>query len=146
MSYRKGIAVIILSADSRHVLLGERTNERGQWQIPQGGAEKGESLLETLARELHEEVGIAVPKVLAQTSEYIRYEWPDGLFKKTKYIGQEHIYFVLDGSEVDIKRLRPTEEFIHFKWAPINEILKLAVSWKREALAEALRELELIQE
>ncbi|WP_413291359.1 NUDIX domain-containing protein [Bdellovibrio sp. HCB337] len=144
MSYRKGIAVIILSADSTQVLLGERTNERGQWQIPQGGAEKGESILETLERELLEEVGIAVPKVLRQTERYIRYEWPEGLFKKSKHVGQEHIYFVLDGSKVDVQKLRPTEEFIHFKWAPIEEILKLSVSWKREALSEALRELELI--
>lgn len=145
MSYRKGVAIIILSADSTQILLGERAKEPGQWQIPQGGAEENELILETLERELMEEVGVVLPKVLQQTSGYIRYNWPEGLFKNSKYIGQEHVYFLLDGSGIDLRSLRPTEEFVNFKWFLIRDARDLTVSWKREALSAALRHFELIQ-
>ncbi|QDK37711.1 NUDIX domain-containing protein [Bdellovibrio sp. NC01] len=144
MSYRKGVAIIILSADSKHVLLGERRNYRGHWQIPQGGAEKGELPLQTLERELLEEVGISLPPVLQQTHEYIRYIWPKDLFPDAKHLGQEHLYFVLDGSAIDVDKLQATEELVSFKWMPLSEVLGLTLEWKREALEQALRALKLL--
>jgi len=144
MSYRKGAAIIIISSDFTQILLGERAKERGQWQIPQGGAEKGEVILQTLERELFEEVGIAVPEILRQTEKYIRYDWPKGLFKNAKHVGQEHIYFLLDGRAVEVKSLRPTQEFAKFKWVAVEEVIELTVSWKQEALSLAFRELKLI--
>jgi putative (di)nucleoside polyphosphate hydrolase len=144
MSHRQGVAIIILSKDSKHILLGERANERGQWQIPQGGAEKDEFILQTLERELMEEVGIPVPKILRHTTEYIRYDWPEG-FNRKNHRGQEHVYFLLDGSAIDIMSLKPSEEFADFKWATIHEAIDLCVSWKREALTTALRHLGLVR-
>ncbi len=144
MAYRKGVAVIILSKDKKSILLGERSNERGQWQIPQGGAERGESILQTLEREFYEEIGVALPKILRKTKSYIRYEWPKELLKRHKFIGQEHIYFVVDGSKIDVQLLKPTDEFANFRWFPISEVLAKTVHWKQSALEEALRELTII--
>lgn len=144
MSYRKGVAIIILSADRKEVLLGERRNFRGHWQIPQGGAEKGETPLQTLERELLEEVGIVLPTVLQQTREYIRYIWPKGLFPDAKHLGQEHLYFVLDGSAIEVEKLQATEELVSFKWTPLDEVLDQTLEWKRGALEQAFRVLKLV--
>lgn len=141
--YRRGVAIIILSKDRQQILLGERAKQSGQWQIPQGGAENDETIIETLERELYEEIGISLPPILNRTKEYIPYDWPSGLFKDTKFLGQEHIYFALDGSDLDISTLTPTEEFANFKWVPCDEVVSHTVEWKKEALVVALKELGL---
>jgi 8-oxo-dGTP diphosphatase len=55
-----GVAAVIFSGGS--VLLARRDQEpaRGQWSLPGGGVELGESLVDALRRELLEEISIKV--------------------------------------------------------------------------------------
>ena len=47
--------------DSRRVLLGHATRSP-RWDIPKGGVEPGETLLQAAARELREETGLVAPE------------------------------------------------------------------------------------
>ncbi len=54
-----GVAAIILN-DAGHVLLVKQSYGHLNWEIPGGGAEIGESIVETALREVREETGLRV--------------------------------------------------------------------------------------
>lgn len=140
--FRKGVCGIFQSK-SGMILMGERAHDAGQWQLPQGGLEGNETPHEALQREMFEEVGVTEVKVLKETAEWIHYEWPLGLFD-SKFLGQQHIYYILDGGHLDPKTLGPTEEFARFAWYTVSEVLENIVEWKKEAYMKAFKELGLI--
>src|SRR5437868_14130095 len=113
--YRRGVCGIFLATNGL-VLLGERAEQPGQWQFPQGGMEEGETIVEALHREMDEEVGIRKIEILRQTEEFIAYNFPEGLFKNTHFIGQQHIYFVLEGSKIVPEKIDARDEFSRFAW------------------------------
>lgn len=135
--YRRGVCGIFLAKDGL-VLLGERSGQPGQWQFPQGGMEKGETIEEALHREMDEEVGLRKIKILRQTEEFIAYNFPEGLFKNTHFIGQQHIYFVLDGSMIAAESIEARDEFARFAWFTPQEAYNRIVPWKKNAYLQAL--------
>ena len=54
-----GAAAVILN-DEGHILLVKQSYGRLNWEIPGGGAEPGESIVETVLREVREETGLLV--------------------------------------------------------------------------------------
>ena len=67
---RLGAAAVILN-DAGHVLLVKQSYGRLNWELPGGGAEAGESIVETALREVREETGL---HVTAQRTSGIYYE------------------------------------------------------------------------
>jgi 8-oxo-dGTP pyrophosphatase MutT (NUDIX family) len=57
----KSISCGVIVTDGARLLLGHATRSP-RWDIPKGGAETGESLLEAALRELHEETGLLAPE------------------------------------------------------------------------------------
>ncbi|RYZ80420.1 MAG: NUDIX domain-containing protein [Proteobacteria bacterium] len=141
--FRKGVCGIFLSENGK-ILMGERLKDKGQWQLPQGGIEKGESPLQALRREMEEEVGVTKIKVLRKTENWISYLWPEGLFPKARHLGQEHLYYVIDGSHLQPETFPETEEFARFKWFTVPEALAAVVDWKRPNYEEAFKLLDLL--
>jgi putative (di)nucleoside polyphosphate hydrolase len=144
-SFRRGVCGIFVSADGM-LLLGERSQENGQWQLPQGGIEKNETPLDALDREMEEELGLTDFTVLKDTGEYISYTWPRELQKGGKHHGQQHIYFLIDGADVDIQKLESTEEFSNFGWFTVEETLQKIVSWKAPVYRQAFQKLGLLKD
>ena len=56
-----GVGAVVLNA-AGHLLLAKRGHEplKGEWSLPGGAVEVGETLEEALAREIREETGVAV--------------------------------------------------------------------------------------
>jgi putative (di)nucleoside polyphosphate hydrolase len=119
------------------ILLLERSDTAGAWQLPQGGVEAGETLDDALRREMLEEVGTDGFEVIVRGSETVRYEWPEnarGKYKN-KYCGQEqHWYLLHFGRDPGPNLMEATEtEFSDYKWATVAEAIEGIIEWKREA-------------
>jgi 8-oxo-dGTP diphosphatase len=65
-----GVAAIILNDDG-HILLVKHSYGRFNWELPGGGAEAGESIVETALREVREETGL---RVAAERTTGVYYE------------------------------------------------------------------------
>lgn len=142
--FRQGVCGVFISTSGK-ILLGERSKEKGQWQLPQGGIEEDESPLAALYREMQEEIGAVDIKIIRNTGKFISYLWPAGIFPKSKQVGQEHIYFLINGSDLDIETLMPTEEFSNFCWFTVEEVLAEVIEWKRSSYHQAFKILGLLR-
>src|SRR5262249_25551270 len=85
------------------VFLGKRAGAEGphQWQMPQGGVDKGETPAQAALRELEEEVGVSPDKVdlLEEGSDWLYYDFPTevraGMKARGRYLGQRQKWFAL---------------------------------------------------
>jgi len=164
LPYRQGVGLCLFNQEG-HVLIAERRDRPGAWQMPQGGVQKGEDLAVAALRELKEEIGTDNATILALLPEKLRYEFPDwlqyrgGVFRG-KYRGQEQSWFALRylGQDKDIDLSGEFEpenpEFVAWRWAPLAETPRLIVDFKRPLyesvvegftpLAEALKRGEVL--
>jgi len=70
---RLGCSAVIIDEAHEKVLLTKRA-DNGQWCLPSGGVEPGESVEETIMREVREETGLTV-RVLRLTGVYSDPDW-----------------------------------------------------------------------
>jgi len=70
---RLGCSAVIFDEAHEKVLLTKRA-DNGQWCLPSGGVEPGESVEETIMREVREETGLTV-RVLRLTGVYSDPDW-----------------------------------------------------------------------
>lgn len=108
-------------------------NRRGFWGFPQGHKEKGESEIQTLIREVHEETGITSIDVQSHLGK-IRYSYykGDGL-KSEKEV--TFYYATTPTREVIL-----SEEHADYRWSTLVEALKMLDHAKlRQILSEGHR-------
>lgn len=141
--YRANVGLAVFSS-AGHVFVGRRINGRGafQWQLPQGGVDKGEEPHEAALRELEEEIGVA-PKlvdILQETDDWLYYDFPLDLRKRMggPYLGQRQKWFALrfKGSDNDVRLDKHTPEFDAWRWARLSEIPEMIVPFKRPVYQE----------
>ncbi len=141
LPYRRGVGLCLFNAEGL-VLIAERRDRRGAWQMPQGGIQKDEDPRITALRELKEEVGTDKAELIGEISEKLYYEFPDWLQNRNgvfrgKYRGQEQIWFALrylgQDKDIDLSGADEPEapEFIAWRWATLAETPKLIVDFKR---------------
>ena len=141
LPYRRGVGLCLFNK-SGQVLIAERRDRRGAWQMPQGGVQKDEQLHIAALRELKEEIGTDNAEILLLHPEKLYYEFPDwlqykgGVFRG-KYRGQEQDWFALrflgEDKEVDLSSEHEPEnpEFIAWRWAELAETPQLIIDFKR---------------
>jgi putative (di)nucleoside polyphosphate hydrolase len=131
------------------VWLGKRAGAEGpyQWQMPQGGVDKGESVRDAALRELEEEVGIGpdLVDVLEETADWIYYEFPPDLRANMKqrgrFIGQRQKWFALrfKGRDSDIKLDTHSPEFSDWRWGALESAPSLVIPFKRKTYEDVAR-------
>jgi putative (di)nucleoside polyphosphate hydrolase len=145
--FRANVGIIICNDDAKLLLAG-RIGNKG-WQFPQGGMHQGESSVDAMYRELHEEIGLQKEdvEILGETSDWLRYRLPERYVRhgsKPRCIGQKQRWFILRLKESD-DRVRTDRsnipEFDRWRWvdfwSPVNEV----IYFKRRVYASALHEL-----
>ena len=141
--YRPNVGLALFSK-AGHVFLGRRVNGRGpfQWQMPQGGVDRGEDPATAALRELDEEIGVAdkLVDVLEETTDWLYYDFPPALKRRLggPYLGQRQKWFALrfKGSDGDVRLDKHTPEFDAWRWALLEEAPSLIVPFKRPVYEE----------
>jgi len=142
--YRANVAVFVVNRHGE-ILVCERSDYDGAWQIPQGGIEKGEKLREAAIRELYEEIGTCSVGFLAKIPGTFRYDWPKALRKKG-IKGQEQTFFIFRISpwaKIDLKRAARKDknikqEFRSYEFLPARKFLNRINGFKKKNYSKAL--------
>lgn len=146
-AYRPCVGIMLINNEGK-VFLGERIDNPGSWQMPQGGIDQDEEIETTAFRELQEEVGTSKAEIIKIHSRKLKYSLPEKILKETnlwdgKYVGQEQTWIAMrfTGKDEDINlNSYDPPEFLSWKWVDINQIIDLAVSYKREIYFEVIEE------
>tara|TARA_B110000116_G_scaffold47207_1_gene39248 strand:- start:115 stop:588 length:474 start_codon:yes stop_codon:yes gene_type:complete len=132
---RTGVGIVLLN-DKNKIFVGKRIdNPKKFWQMPQGGVDKNEELLQAAKRELKEETSIKSVELIKELDEWLEYDLPKNLLGKLwkgKYKGQKQKWFIMkflgNESEINVKTNHP--EFFEWKWIEPDEITKVVVDFK----------------
>ncbi|MEI6985300.1 MAG: RNA pyrophosphohydrolase [Rhodospirillaceae bacterium] len=146
LPYRPCVGIMLFNA-AGHVLVGRRLDAPNAWQMPQGGIDPGETPELAALRELAEEIGTDRAELVAQTRDWLRYELPNhliGVVWKGRYRGQEQKWFAARflGNDQDINVATAAPEFDAWKWVSPDELVALAVTFKRDVYRAVLSELQ----
>lgn len=146
--FRHNVGMVLCNRQGEVMLF--KRYQQASWQFPQGGIDEGETPLEAMHRELHEEVGLQATQVqvLGETQGWYPYVLPRRLLSQAygAFVGQKQKWFLLellaDPSEIrfDVQGAREAE-FEAFQWVSYWYPLREIVNFKREAYAGMLLEL-----
>ena len=144
---RLGVGIALLNHEN-NVFVGKRIdNPANSWQMPQGGVDKNEDLLQAAKRELEEETSIKTVKIIKELNEWQTYDLPTNLLGKLwegKYRGQKQKWFIMKflgkNNEINIKTERP--EFLGWKWIKPSDLPTVAVDFKLNIYKKMAKELE----
>ena len=143
--YRPGVGVMLLDRRSR-VFVGRRIDMQGDnWQMPQGGIDRGETPRHAALRELKEEVGTDKAEILAESHRWYSYDVPAeiaGRLWRGRYRGQTQKWFAMrfTGEDRDIDLMTHHPEFDAWKWVTPAELPLLIVPFKRQLYRDLLEE------
>ena len=143
---RIGVGIILLNQENK-VLVGKRIdNPKNFWQMPQGGVNQNENLLQAAKRELEEETSIKSVKLVKEINEWLEYELPKNLLGKVlegKYRGQKQKWFVMKfvGMEKEINVKTKNPEFLDWKWIEFAKLSSIAVDFKVDLYKKLQKEL-----
>jgi putative (di)nucleoside polyphosphate hydrolase len=143
--YRPGVGIMLLDA-RRRVFVGRRIDMAGvNWQLPQGGIDRGESPRDAALRELKEEVGTDKAEFLAESAQWLRYDVPQGIAGRLwggRYRGQMQKWFAMrfTGTDGDIDVATAHPEFNAWRWVAAAELPALIVPFKRQLYHAILAE------
>jgi putative (di)nucleoside polyphosphate hydrolase len=132
---RIGVGIVLLN-NKNNVFVGRRIdNPKKFWQMPQGGIEKDETLLNAAKRELEEETSVKSVELIKEFDDWLEYDLPKNLIGKVwkgKYSGQKQKWFLMnftgDDNEIDVKTQNP--EFFEWKWIALEQITDVVVDFK----------------
>ena len=143
LPYRPCVGIMLLNQDNR-VFVGERLDNPGAWQMPQGGIDPGEDVKQAAMREMYEEVGTNKAAIIQIGATKLRYDLPAERipnFWNGQYRGQEQTWIALrfTGNDKDIILDNHHEpEFSQWQWVKPQNTLDLIVPFKRTLYAQVL--------
>ena len=145
--YRSNVICFLYKKEknSYKVLVVERQEKSGQWQLPQGGTE-GEDLVKAGTRELQEELNCSLFKPKASFNELHKYRFPwfykDSFSKHSGYKGQKQGLFIAEftGSDDDIKI--NFWEHRNWKWVDLKDLERTVQPVRREVTRKIVKKFQ----
>jgi N-acetylglucosaminyldiphosphoundecaprenol N-acetyl-beta-D-mannosaminyltransferase len=151
LDYRKNAAAVIINSQKEILIVSRNresstSNKEAHWQFPQGGVESGESPVQGVIREMHEELGTDKFEVLGECNETYSYDWNHffrPLFWNTReFRGQkQHIFYLLfTGNDEDLHLEK--REINSYKWIQPEELAKYIHPMRQQMLGVAMIDLQ----
>ncbi len=136
--YRASVAAIIVNEKKEFLITQLKKARKDEYDFVKGGMDLGENEIETLKREIKEELGKNFKYDILQKSEvYIIYEWPEMLKRQSGLRGQARISFWVFYKSGDIRLAK--RELRMAKWVHESELLnELKKGHFRDAILENL--------
>ncbi len=144
--YRPNVACLIFKKEDNKykILLVERKNEPGHWQMPQGGTD-GEDIEKAGEREIFEETGIKNVKIISVYKNLYRYKLPKKhaeyniVVNIYRHKGQRQGLIIAEflGKDENIKL--DFREHINWKWAEAKNLINEVHPVRKEATEIFLR-------
>ncbi len=126
--YRSAASILVLrprpTAPSVYeMLLLHKPRKNDSWQLPQGGVEAGESIVQAAVRELQEEASVTGCRVLGESMCVYQYDFPEGFrrFRPDNVRGQK-ICFVLALAAPGTQVIVDGKEVDAFVWVTLEEM------------------------
>lgn len=143
--YRPCVGIMLINSENQVFVAQRLDHPSNAWQMPQGGIDPGEDPQDAAFRELKEEIGTNQASLIAVASKLYTYDIPAPLNDQIwggRYQGQTQRWFLMryEGKDEDINIDTDHPEFSAWRWAPIDELLKLVIHFKREVYGEVIKE------
>jgi len=146
---RVGVGAVLLNKNNQVFVGKRRDNPVNKWQMPQGGVDNNEKLVDALKRELYEETSVKSYEIIHELDRWLTYELPENLLGKIwrgKYRGQKQRWFILrfsgEENEINVNTKKP--EFLEWKWVEIESLPNIIVDFKKKVYEELLVEIRRI--
>lgn len=136
LPYRPCVGIMLLNRAGAVFVAKRIDMPSDAWQMPQGGIDPGEDPRAAALRELAEETGTDKAEIVGEVAEWLDYDLPPELQGRLwggRYRGQRQKWFAMrfTGADKDIDIATKHPEFSAWKWAPIETLPALAISFKR---------------
>ena len=98
--WRLGVGIVLINREKK-IFMGERIDNKGAWQMPQGGVNitVNEKLDVAAIRELYEETGVRTAKIITQSEGWYYYNMPKNLRNRLwggKFLGHKQKWFLFN--------------------------------------------------
>jgi len=132
--FRAGVVALITNSRGE-LLVFERTDVPGAWQLPQGGIDVGESPIDAAWRELGEETGLGPDDavLVAEHPEWVVYEFPEEVRQAGRRLGQAQRWYLFRVRSDEVVPTPDQVEFTAWKWVSPDWLLGHVVPFRRDA-------------
>lgn len=136
--FRAGVVAVVRRPDGQ-VLAFERSDHSGEWQLPQGGVERGESHREAVWRELEEETGLTERDVrlVDEYEGWTVYTWPAEMHRNGR-LGQVHRWFFFEPRSDAIRPDPDGSEFRNWTWMEVADLIERVVDFRKDPYRQVL--------